>query len=64
MRRNIATNFGRPFSAAPKALVLGNLFKLFRLEITFAREVRLLGIKMKKIIFPMANSPVRMRWKI
>ena len=37
------------FSAALKALVLGNLFKLFRLDITFAREICRLGIKMKKI---------------
>ena len=37
------------FSAALKALVLGNLFKVFRLDITFARDVCHLGIKMKKI---------------
>ena len=37
------------FSAALKALVLGNLFKVFRLNITFARDVCHLGIKMKKI---------------
>ena len=37
------------FSAALKALVFGNLFKVFRLDITFAREVCHLGIKMKKI---------------
>ena len=37
------------FSAAVKALVLGNLFKAFRLDITFALEVGHLGIKMKKI---------------
>ena len=39
------------FSAALKALVLvGNLFKVFRLDITFARKVVChLGIKMKKI---------------
>ena len=37
------------FSAALKALVLGNLFKVFRLDITFAREAYYLGIKMKKI---------------
>ena len=37
------------FSAALKALALGNLFKLFRLDITFAREVCRLGIKIKKI---------------
>ena len=36
-------------SAALKVLVLGNLFKVFRLDITFAREVCHLGIKMKKI---------------
>ena len=36
-------------SAALKVLVLGNLFKVFRLDITFAREVSHLGIKMKKI---------------
>ena len=35
------------FSAAMKILVFGNLFKLFRLAITFAREVYHLGIKMK-----------------
>ena len=35
------------FSAARKTLVFGNLFKLFRLAITFAREVYHLGIKMK-----------------
>ena len=33
-----------------KALVLGNLFKLFGLDITFAREVCRLRIKMKKIL--------------
>ena len=37
------------FSAALKALVLGNLFKVFRLDITFAQEAYYLGIKMKKI---------------
>ena len=35
------------FSAAMKTLVFGNLFKLFRLAITFAREDYHLGIKMK-----------------
>ena len=34
------------FSAAVKTLVFGNLFKLFRLAITFALEVYNLGIKM------------------
>ena len=33
-----------------KALVLSNLFKLFALDITFAREVCRLRIKMKKIL--------------
>ena len=37
------------FLATMKALVFGNLFKLFGLDITFAREVCRLGIKMKKI---------------
>ena len=37
------------FSAAPKALAFGNLLKVFRLDITFARDVCHLGIKMKKI---------------
>ena len=37
------------FLAALKALVLGDLFKVFRLDITFAREAYYLGIKMKKI---------------
>ena len=37
------------FLAAMKPLVFGNLFKLFGLDITFAREVCRLGIKMKKI---------------
>ena len=53
------------FSATLKALVLGNLFKLFRLDITLAREVCCLGIKMKKILkivlffslCPVANCP-------
>ena len=40
---------GFHFSAALKALALGNLFKRFRLDITFAGEVYYLGIKMKKI---------------
>ena len=35
------------FSAAVKTLVFGNLFKLFRLPITFALEVYHLGIKRK-----------------
>ena len=35
------------FSAAMKTLVFGNLFKFFRLAITFARDVYHLGIKMK-----------------
>ena len=38
------------FLAAMKPLVFGNLFKLFGLDITFAREVCRLGIKMKKIL--------------
>ena len=39
------------FSAALKALVLGNLFKVkvFRLDITFAQEGCHLEIKMKRI---------------
>ena len=36
------------FSATMKIPVFGNLFKLFRLAITFAREVCHLGIKMMK----------------
>ena len=36
------------FSAALKILVFGNLFKLFRLAITFALDVYHLGIKIKK----------------
>ena len=50
---------------ATKALVFGNLFKLFRLAITFAREFYYLGIKMKTnmtiVLFfslsPTANCP-------
>ena len=50
---------------ATKALVFGNLFKLFRLAITFAREFYCLGIKMKTnmtiVLFfslsPTANCP-------
>ena len=53
LRRNKATNSStsnRPFfSCTESPLVLGNLFKIFRLDITFAREVCHLGIKMKKI---------------
>ena len=53
LRRNKATNSttsNRPFfSCTESPLVLGNLFKIFRLDITFAREVCHLGIKMKKI---------------
>ena len=59
------------FSAALKALVIGNLFKLFRLDITFAREVCHLGIKRKKIWqsscsfhYPNGKVPVRMWWQI
>ena len=62
------------FSAALKALVLGNLFKVFRLDIshiTFAREVCHLGTKTKKIwqssyffIIPNGKMPVRMWWQI
>ena len=37
------------FLAALKALALGDLFKFFSLDITFARKVCRLGIKMKKI---------------
>ena len=42
LRRNRATNSSNstdPFSAATKAQVIGNLFKLARFAITFAREV-------------------------
>ena len=59
------------FSAALKGLVIGNLFKFFRLDITFAREVCHLGIKMKKIWqspysfhYPNGKVPVRMWWQI
>ena len=59
------------FSAALKTFVLGNLFKVFRLDITFAREVCHLGIKMKKIwqssysfIIPSGKLPGRMWWQI
>ena len=38
------------FLAVMKPLVFRNLFKLFGLDITFAREVCRLGIKMKKIL--------------
>ena len=49
----------------PSLYCLGNLFKPFRLVITFAREVYYLEIKMKKnmtivlffALFPMANCP-------
>ena len=64
LKRNKATNSStsnHPFSAAMKTLVFGNLFKLFRLAITFAREVYHLGIKMKIVLFfslsPTANCP-------
>ena len=53
MRRNKATNSStsnRPFLSCTESLVLSNLFKLVRLDITFAREVCRLGIKMKKIL--------------
>ena len=42
LRRNKATNSSTstdPFSAATKTLVLGNLFKLLRFAVTFARAV-------------------------
>ena len=42
LRRNEATNSStstHPFSAATKTLILGNLFKLVRFAITFARAV-------------------------
>ena len=49
------------FEGLMKTLVIGNLFKPFRLAITFAREVYHLGIKMKTIAFfslsPTANCP-------
>ena len=53
------------FSAAMKILVFGNLFKLFRLAIRFARDVYHFGIKMKTnmtiVLFfslsPTANCP-------
>ena len=52
------------FVGLMKTLVIGNLFKPFRLAITFAREVYHLGIKMKTnmtIAFfslsPTANCP-------
>ena len=53
------------FSASLQALVFGNLFKVFRLGITFAREVCHLGIKMKEnmtivlffLLSPMAKCP-------
>ena len=54
LTRNIATNSSTSkhqfFSCTElKAIVLGNLFKLFRLDITFAWDVYCrLGIKMKK----------------
>ena len=55
------------FSAELKALVLCNLFKVFRLAITFAREVCHLGMKMKKndnrlilFIIPKGKLPVEM----
>ena len=51
-RRNEATNSSnsnRPFFSYTESLLLGNLFKVFRLDITFALEVCHLGIKMKKI---------------
>ena len=64
LKRNKATNSStsnHPFSAAMKTFVLGNLFKLFRPAITFAREVYHLGIKMKIALFfslsPTANCP-------
>ena len=53
LRRNKATNSStsnRPFFSCTESLVLSNLFKLVRLDITFAREVCRLGIKMKKIL--------------
>ena len=42
LRRNKATNSStsnRPFFSCTESLVLGNLFKVFRLDITFAWEV-------------------------
>ena len=55
------------FSVAMKTLVFGNLFKLFRLAITFARQVYRLGITMKTnidnrlilLIIPNSKLPVR-----
>ena len=40
-----------------KTLVFGNLFKLFRLAFTFAREVYHLGIKMKTNMTSSYSSP-------
>ena len=71
LKRNIANNSSTSkhqfFSCTElKALVLGNLLKLFRLDITFVWEVYgRLGIKMKKnmtiVLFfslsPVANCP-------
>ena len=44
------------FSAAVKTLVFGNLFKLFRLVITFALEVYHLGIKMNVLFFSLSQQ--------
>ena len=53
LRRNKANNSStsnRPFfSCTESHIVLGNLFKLFRIDTTFALEVCRLGIKIKKI---------------
>ena len=51
VRRNKATNSStsnHPFFSFNENLVFANLFKLFRVARTFAREVCPLGIKMKK----------------
>ena len=73
MRRNKATNPSAstdPFSAATKTLVLGNLFKLVRSAITFARAVCIGGNEKNtrrlsyfpSSLSPSGKVPVRMWW--
>ena len=62
LRRNKATNSSTSncpfFSCTESHIVLGNLFKVYRLDITFAREVCHLGKKKN------GKMPVRMWWQI
>ena len=73
LRRNKATNPSTstdPFSAATKTFVLGNLFKLVRSAITFARAVCIGGNEKNtrrlsyfpSSLSPSGKVPVRMWW--